>query len=72
MPLCPKCDHSPWPFVLALTIAAVSAFLTWLSLGLTLTEPLYRILAGALAFAAVGTTLVHYLLTCMKRHCKHG
>ena len=76
MKLCPKCDHSPWPFVMAFVVAAISAFATWLTLGLTLglsvSDIAARATASALAFAAVGGTLVHYILSCIKRHCRHG
>jgi hypothetical protein len=75
MKLCSKCDHSPWPFVMAFVIAGVSAFATWLTLGLTLglsaSDVAARATASALAFAGVGGTLVHYILSCIKRHCPH-
>jgi len=71
MKLCPKCDHSPLPFLMVFVIATVSAFVTWLTLGLSQVPPLPRAAAGALAFVVVGGALLHYVLSCLKRHCRH-
>jgi len=72
MNLCPKCVRSSWPFVLVLAIASVAGFATWLTLGLSVEDPVQRIAAGAVAFLAVGATLLHYVLSCLRRHCRHG
>ncbi len=72
MNICPKCNGSPWPFVLVLAIASVAGFSTWLTLGLSVPEMPIRVAAGALAFLIVGATLLHYVLSCLKRHCHHG
>lgn len=71
MKLCPKCSRSPLPFVMVLMIASVLAFITWLILGLSQIEPITRIAAGAAVFLAVGGTLLHYIISCLKRHCRH-
>ena len=71
MRLCPKCSRSLWPFVMVLAIASVTAFLTWLTLGLSLSDPLPRLGAAGLAFLTVGGTLLHYVLSCLRRHCRH-
>lgn len=71
MKLCPKCNHSPWPFVMILFIATVTGFLTWLVLELSVPEVGPRVGAAALVFLAVGGTLLHYVLDCLKRHCRH-
>jgi len=71
MKLCPRCNHSPWPFVLIIIIASVTGFITWLTLGLSVEESAPRITAGAVAGLAVGATLLHYVLGCLKRHCRH-
>lgn len=71
MKLCPKCNHSPWPFVMVFFIASVTGFVTWLVVGLSVEDMLQRTVAGALAFLAVGGTLLHYVLDCLKRHCRH-
>jgi hypothetical protein len=71
MKLCPKCSHSPLPFLMVLLISSVLAFITWLVLGLSQVEPTLRLAAGAAVFLAVGGTLVHYVITCLKRHCRH-
>lgn len=72
MKLCPKCSRSPLPFVMVLLISSVLAFITWLILGLSQVESIARLAAGAGVFLAVGATLVHYVLGCLKRHCRHG
>lgn len=70
--LCPKCDHSPLPFLMAFVIAAVCGFVTWLTLGLSVTETLTRAAISAAAFLVVGATILHYVLSCLRRHCPHG
>jgi hypothetical protein len=71
MKLCPQCSNSPWPFGMALFIAAIIAFLTWLMLGFAGANPMEEAIGTALVFVAVGATLVHYVLGCMRRHCRH-
>jgi apolipoprotein N-acyltransferase len=72
MKLCPECSNSPWPFVMVVFLASFIAFITWLTLSLSELGAVER-LAGSLAvFVAVAGTLVHYVLSCMKRHCRHG
>jgi hypothetical protein len=72
MKICPKCNGSPWPFILVFAIASVAGFTTWLTLGLSLPDMPIRVGAGVLAFLTVGATLLHYVLSCLKRHCHHG
>jgi len=72
MKLCPKCGRSPWPFVMVLAIATLSTFLTWITLGLTIDATAPRAVASGGVFLAVGGTLLHYVLGCLKRHCRHG
>lgn len=71
MKLCPKCSRSPLPFFMVLLISSVLAFITWLVLGLSQVESVARLAAGAAVFLAVGGTLLHYVLSCLKRHCRH-
>ena len=71
MKLCSKCDNSPLPFIMAFVIATVSAFMTWLTLGLSIDEVVPRAVASALAFTVIGGTLLMYILNCLKRHCPH-
>ena len=52
-------------------ISAVVTFLTWLMLSLSGLERVSRLLASAAVFVAVGSTLTHYVVGCMKRHCHH-
>jgi hypothetical protein len=54
-----------------LLISSVLAFITWLVLGLSQVEPVARMAAGAAVFLAVGGTLLHYVISCLKRHCRH-
>lgn len=72
MNICPKCNGSPWPFVLVLAIAAIAGLSTWLILALSVSDMLTRVAAGTLAFLTVGATLFHYVSSCLKRHCRHG
>jgi hypothetical protein len=71
MKLCPECSNSPLPFLMALFVAGVSAFLTWLTLTYSQFGTVERIAGTMLVFVAVGTTIVHYMLACMRRHCRH-
>jgi hypothetical protein len=72
MKICPQCGNSPWPFAMVLFIAAIIAFLTWLMLSFAGADALEAAIGTAVAFVAVGATLVHYVLGCMRRHCRHG
>lgn len=71
MRLCKTCFSSPWPFVLMTGIAIMAGFLTWLTVGLSQPEPELRIGVSVVAFVAVEVTLVHYVIACMRRHCRH-
>jgi hypothetical protein len=71
MKLCPKCGRSAWPFVMVLAIASVTAFVTWITLGLSVDDPMPRAVATGGVFLAVGGTMLHYVLACLKRHCRH-
>jgi hypothetical protein len=71
MKFCPECSKSPLPFVMAFFLAGVSSFLTWLTLTYSQFDTLERIAGTALVFVAVGATIVHYMLACMRRHCRH-
>lgn len=72
MKLCTQCKKTPWPFVMVLLIASVAAFATWLTLSLSVTDANTRLLASFAAFIAVGGTLLHYVISCMRRHCRHN
>ena len=72
MKLCPQCKTSPWPFAMVLFFSSVVAFLTWLMFGFVGADPIPTIIGTGLAFVAVGGTMLHYVLACMKRHCRHG
>lgn len=72
MKLCSKCVRSPLPFVMVFSIASLAAFLTWTTLGLSIEETGPRAAPSAGVFLAVGGTMLHYVLACLKRHCRHG
>ena len=72
MRLCPKCSSSLLPFVMVFFIAGVSAYVTGLTLAYS-QWGLVQLIAGSVAaFLAVAATLAHYVISCMKRHCRHG
>jgi sterol desaturase/sphingolipid hydroxylase (fatty acid hydroxylase superfamily) len=71
MKLCPKCKSSPWPFAVVLFFSGIVAFLTWLMLGFAGADPMQALVGTGLAFLVVGGTLLHYVLGCMRRHCRH-
>lgn len=71
MNLCRECSKSPLPFAMVVLIASIVGFITWLTLGLSEYQPLVRIGASVVVFLAVGGTLVHYVVSCIKRHCQH-
>ncbi|WP_295444218.1 hypothetical protein [uncultured Thiodictyon sp.] len=71
MKLCSKCDNSPLPFIMIFVIATISAFMTWLTLELSIPEVGPRAGASAVVFAVVGGLLLAYVLNCLKHHCRH-
>jgi hypothetical protein len=71
MKICPECPTTPLPFVMVALIASIIAFLTWLTLGLSFTDPLIRVGGSVAVFVAVGGTLLHYVVSCLRRHCQH-
>lgn len=72
MNLCSECNRPLWPFAMILGIAGVIGFLTWLLLGLSVAEPMARATIAAGVFLGVGATLLHYVVSCLRRHCRHG
>jgi hypothetical protein len=53
-------------------IAGFSAFITWLTLTYSQAGMAGRIAGTLVVFLAVGGTVLHYVLGCMRRHCRHG
>jgi len=72
MKLCPKCGSLRWPFVVVLFVASVSAFLTWLTLSYSELGKVQLVAGSSAVFLGVSATLLHYVISCMKRHCRHG
>jgi hypothetical protein len=68
---CPKCIPTALPFAMTALIASVIAFITWLTLGLSDVGDAVRLGGAAGAFALVGFALWQYILSCMRRHCRH-
>jgi hypothetical protein len=65
MKLCNECRRTPWPFVFAL-------FISWLMLSFSGFGELEQLIGTGMMFFAAAATLMHYVLSCMKRHCRHG
>jgi hypothetical protein len=72
MKLCPECRRLCWPFVVVVFISSVVAFLTWLMLSLSSVEGVIRLVGSGAVFVGVAGTLAYYVISCMKRHCRHG
>ncbi len=71
MKLCSECRKTPWPFAFALFISGITAFLTWLMLSFSGFNETEQLIGSALVFLAAAATLMHYVMSCMKRHCRH-
>lgn len=68
MKSCPDYANSSWPFIMVTFISSVVTFVTWLTLSLSDFGRLEQIAICAFVFLAVGGTLLHYVMGCMKRH----
>ncbi|WP_089724084.1 hypothetical protein [Candidatus Thiosymbion oneisti] len=69
--LCRKCSSPALPFFVVFFVAGVSAYLTWLTLTYSGVGKIELIAGSVGVFLAVGATLLHYVVSCMKRHCRH-
>jgi hypothetical protein len=72
MNLCRKCGWSLLPFAMVALVSGVSAFLTWLTLTYSQFEETQVVAGSAIVFFAVAATVLHYVQSCMKRHCHHS
>ena len=72
MKLCRQCGRSPLPFLMVIFVAGVSSFLTWLTLSYSQLETIKVIAGSGAVFLAVAGTVLHYVYSCIKRHCRHG
>lgn len=72
MKLCRQCGRSPLPLLMVVFVAGVSAFLTWLTLTYSQFETIEVIAGSGAVFLAVAGTVLHYVHSCIKRHCRHG
>jgi hypothetical protein len=56
---------------MALFVASVCTYITWLTLTYSQFGTIERLAGSLLVFLIVGGTLVHYVLSCVRRHCRH-
>ncbi|MCF7991659.1 MAG: hypothetical protein K9M02_14540 [Thiohalocapsa sp.] len=71
MKFCRECNTSVLPYAMVVLISGTIGFLTWLTLGLSEPPAMVRIGASIGVSLAVGATLTHYVISCMRRHCRH-
>lgn len=71
MKFCSKCHFTFWPYLIAIFIAGVTAFLTWLILGYSDFDAIERIFIGIGMFFTISISLSYYMMICMQRHCHH-
>ncbi len=71
MKLCSECRKTPWHLAFAFFISGITAFLTWLMLSFSGFSETEQLIGSAMIFLAAAATLSHYVLSCMKRHCRH-
>ncbi len=72
MKSCPDYASSTWPYIMVAFISGVVTFVTWLTLSLADVGRLEQIAATAFVFIAVGGTLLHYVIGCVRRHRKEA
>lgn len=72
MKLCSRCSQTFLPFFVVFFVASISAYLTWLTLSYSEFGTLELVVGSGFMFIAVGGTLLHYVISCLKRHCNHG
>ena len=73
MSLCSECRRTPWPFLFIGFISLMVAFITWMMLDLAQLQAGVRLAVSGLVFLAMAATLSHYVMNCMRRHCRsHG
>ena len=70
MNLCSECRRTPWPFLFITFISVVVASITWMMLDLAQLQAGVRLSVSGLVFLAVAATLSHYVMSCMRRHCR--
>lgn len=71
MKLCGECGKTPLPYVIVIVVSAFSAFLSWLTLPLLGVSSEARLWLTVAIFIAVGVLLLTYMVSCIRRHCRH-
>lgn len=71
MKFCSRCHKTLWPFLFAVFIAGVAAFLTWLTLVYSQFNTTTSMVLSGVMFVGASVILIHYMLSCIKRHCRH-
>lgn len=71
MKLCANCKKTLWPYGIVFLVAGVAGYMTWLTLTLSAIGMAERAIASGGVFLAVGGTLLHYVISCMRKHCHH-
>ena len=71
MRFCTECRKTPWPFAIAMFIAAFTAFLTWLTLAAAGIDAEANRWWTVGVFVGVFGLLTTYMYSCMRRHCRH-
>jgi len=56
---------------MALFLAGFCTYITWLTLSYSQFGTVERIAGSGLVFVVVAATLWHYVLGCIRRHCRH-
>ena len=72
MKFCSQCRKTPWPFLLALLLAGLIGFLTWMILPFLQFDETARLVLSGTMFIATTAILIYYMWSCMRRHCRHG
>jgi hypothetical protein len=70
MKLCKNCKKAFWPYLMILVIAGVAGFLTWMTLSLSGVADQQGLLISVIVSLTVGATLLHYVVSCLRRHCQ--
>jgi hypothetical protein len=71
MSICGECAKTVWPYFIVVFISGIVAFLTWLTLSAAGIEPKLVVWLTGGAFFGAFALLLSYIISCMRRHCRH-